>query len=214
MHEPDTDPRRQALLSELERRVGDPRVLAAIAAVPRDAFVPEEVRDEAWENHPLPIGGGQTISQPLIVARMCELLELRGHERVLDVGTGRGYHAAVLARLAAEVISVERDASLSAHAREALAAAGVENVTLVVGDGCEGHPPRAPYQAINVAAAPPEIPPALLEQLDDGGRLVIPTGRRRQWLVRTRRRGDVFERERLDEVRFVPLVAGSPAAEK
>ena len=211
MAEPDNDPRRDALLSELGRRVGDPRVLAAIAAVPRDAFVPAEVRDEAWENHPLPIGGGQTISQPLIVARMCELLELRGDERVLDVGSGRGYHAAVLAQLAAEVVSVERDAGLSAHAREALAAAGVGNVTLVVGDGCEGHPPRAPYDAINVAAATPEIPPPLIEQLADGGRLVIPTGRRRQWLVRVRRRGDSFERERLDEVRFVPLVAGAPA---
>ena len=211
MAEPDTDPRREALLRELEPRVGDARVLAAIATVPRDAFVPAEVRDEAWANHPLPIGSGQTISQPLIVARMCELLELRGGERVLDVGTGRGYHAAVLAQLAAEVVSVERDAGLSAHAREALAAAGVDNVTLVVGDGCDGHPPRAPYDAINVAAATPEIPPALLEQLADGGRLVIPTGRRRQWLVRVRRRGDSFERERLDEVRFVPLVAGAPA---
>ncbi len=212
MSGPDTDSRREALISELKPRIGDPRVLAAIAAVPRDAFVPESVRDQAWENHPLPIGGGQTISQPLIVARMCELLELRGNERVLDVGTGRGYHAAVLAQLAAEVVSIERDASLSAHAREALAAAGIGNVTLVVGDGSEGHASRAPYDAINVAAATPEIPPALTEQLVDGGRLVFPAGRRRQWLVRMRRRGDVFERERLDEVRFVPLVAGVPAS--
>ena len=211
MSESHTDPRREALLSELEPRVGDARVLAAIAAVPRDAFVPAEVRDEAWANQPLPIGGGQTISQPLIVARMCELLELQGDERVLDVGTGRGYHAAVLARLVAEVVSVERDASLSAYAREALATAGVGNVTLVVGDGRQGYPLRAPYDAINVAAATPEIPPALTAQLADGGRLVIPTGKRRQWLVRMRRRGDVFERERLDEVRFVPLVEGVPA---
>ena len=211
MSEPPTDVRRAALLKELEPRVSDARVLAAIAAVPREAFVPPEVRDEAWENHPLPIGAGQTISQPLIVARMCELLELRGDERVLDVGTGRGYHAAVLAHLAAEVVSVERDAGLSALAREALAAAGVHNVTLVVGDGCQGHAPRAPYDAINVAAATPEIPPALTEQLVDGGRLVIPTGRRRQWLERVRRRGDALESERLDEVRFVPLVAGAPA---
>ncbi len=203
--------RREALLSDLARRVSDERVLEAIATVPRDAFVPEDLRHEAWENHPLPIGHGQTISQPLIVARMCELLELCGHERVLDVGTGRGYHAAVLARLAREVISVERDPTLSGLAREALAAAGIGNVTLIVGDGRAGHPPRAPYDAINVAAATPEIPSPLTDQLADGGRMVIPTGRRRQWLVRLRRRGDAIERERLDEVRFVPLLAGAPA---
>ena len=212
MAEPDPNPGRDALLSELAGRVSDARVLAAIAAVPRDVFVPEELRDQAWANHPLPIGHGQTISQPLIVARMCELLELRGSERVLDVGTGRGYHAAVLAHLAAEVVSIERDAGLSTLAREALGAAGVANVSLVVGDGYDGHPPRAPYEAINVAAASPEIPPALIDQLADGGRLVIPTGRRRQWLVRVRRRGDVYERERLDQVRFVPLVGGVTSA--
>jgi protein-L-isoaspartate(D-aspartate) O-methyltransferase len=211
MSEPGTHPDRETLLSDLARRVSDHRVLEAIAAVPRDAFVPAEVRDEAWANHPLPIGHGQTISQPLIVARMCELLELRGSERVLDVGTGRGYHAAVLAHLAREVVSVERDATLSRHARQSLAAADVRNVTLVVGDGSEGHPPRAPYDAINVAAAAPRVPPALVDQLADGGRLVIPTGRRRQWLVRLRRRGDVLEQERLDEVRFVPLVSGTAA---
>lgn len=211
MSDSDRNRRRDALLSELSRRVTDPRVLAAVAAVPREAFVPEAVRGEAWENHPLPIGHGQTISQPLIVARMCELLELRGDECVLDVGTGRGYHAAVLGHLAREVISVERDATLSKHARHALAAAGIENVALIVGDGWQGHPPRAPYGAINVAAASPEIPAALREQLADGGRLVIPTGRRRQYLVRLRRRGDAFEEERLDEVRFVPLVPGAPA---
>ena len=211
MSEPDPNPRRDVLLSDLARRVRDERVLEAIAAVPRDAFVPEELRQEAWENHPLPIGHGQTISQPLIVARMCELLELRGNERVLDVGTGRGYHAAVLARLAREVVSVERDPALSRLAREALAAAGIGNVILIVGDGREGHPQRAPYDAINVAAATAEIPSALTDQLADGGRMVIPTGGRRQWLVRLRRRGDALEQERLDEVRFVPLVEGTPA---
>jgi protein-L-isoaspartate(D-aspartate) O-methyltransferase len=210
MSEPGPNPQRDALLSELARRVSDERVLDAIAAVPRDAFVPEELRQEAWENHPLPIGHGQTISQPLIVARMCELLELRGDERVLDVGTGRGYHAAVLAHLAREIVSVERDPALSRLAREALAAAGIGNVILIVGDGRAGHPPRAPYDAINVAAATAEIPSALTEQLADGGRMVIPTGGRRQWLVRLRRRGDALEQERLDEVRFVPLVEGAP----
>ena len=211
MSDRDDTPARDALLGELSRRVGDARVLEAIASVPREVFVPEEVRELAWENRPLPIGGGQTISQPLIVARMCELLELHGGERVLDVGTGRGYHAAILSRLAAEVVSVERDPVLSSHAREALAAAGVGNVTLVVGDGCAGHTARAPYDAINVAAATPRIPAALCDQLADGGRMVIPTGRRRQWLVRLRRRGESVERERLDEVRFVPLIAGAPS---
>ena len=207
MSEPPTDPRRTALLKELEPRVSDARVLAAIAAVPREAFVPPEVRDEAWENHPLPIGAGQTISQPLIVARMCELLELRGDERVLDVGTGRGYHAAVLAHLAAEVVSIERHAELSRLAGEALRAAGVENVRLVVGDGAEGFPPMAPYDAINVAAAcPGRVPPALEAQLADGGRLVAPVGDRDQELVLVTRRGDGLVRRPAGAVRFVPLV--------
>jgi protein-L-isoaspartate(D-aspartate) O-methyltransferase len=200
------------LLDELAPRIHDRRVLRALAAVPREAFVPEPVRALAWENRALPIGEGQTISQPYVVARMCELLELRGGEHVLDVGTGSGYHAAVLARLAARVISIERHASLSRRARAALDAAGVANVTLVTGDGTRGHPAEAPYDAINVAAgAEHGVPRALADQLADGGRMVIPADGVRQRLVVVRRRDGALEREAHDPVRFVPLVTGDAA---
>src|SRR5687767_13171450 len=162
-------------MDELSRAVYDRRVLAALAAVPRDVFVPRSLRRRAWENAALPIGEDQTISQPYVVARMCELLELAGDETVLDVGTGSGYHAAVLAQLAARVISIERHEGLSRTAREALDAAGVGNVALVVGDGSRGHPDAAPYGAINVAAGSSHgVPTALTDQLADGGRLVLP----------------------------------------
>jgi protein-L-isoaspartate(D-aspartate) O-methyltransferase len=172
-----------------------------MAAVPRDAFVPPELRDRAWEDGPLPIGEGQTISQPLVVARMCELLELTGGERVLDVGTGSGYHAAVLARLCAHVWTIERHAVLSERAAASLEAAGVENVTLLAGDGTLGHPAAAPYDAINVAAAAGELPPPLEAQLAPGGRLVAPIGGR---LVVVRHGG---AREAHERVAFVPLIA-------
>jgi protein-L-isoaspartate(D-aspartate) O-methyltransferase len=155
---------------------------------------------------PLPIGCGQTISQPLVVARMCEVLGLRGDERVLDVGTGSGYHAAVLAQLAAHVWSVERHPELSALAARNLAAAGVRNVTLAVGDGTLGLPSHAPYDAINVAAAGAEIPAALQEQLGAGGRLVAPVEDGEQRLVLLRRGELGLERTSLERVRFVPLV--------
>jgi protein-L-isoaspartate(D-aspartate) O-methyltransferase len=197
------------LIRELARRIRDERVLAAMAAVPRDVFVPPELRSEAWVNTSLPIGSGQTISQPYVVARMCELLELRGDETVLDVGTGSGYHAAVLGRLAATVVSIERHASLSREAEAAIAEAGVDNVTLIVGDGSLGHPAAAPYDAINVAAGSAQgVPPALAQQLADGGRMVIPSGDA-QRLVLIRRHGDRLEQERHDPVRFVPLVTQS-----
>src|SRR5215210_6528444 len=141
------------LVAELRRYVGDERVLEAIRRVPREAFVPPDLRRHAYENTALGIGCGQTISQPLVVARMTELLELRPGDRVLDVGTGSGYHAAVLAALAGHVWSIERHADLSRLAGEALARAGVENVTLTVGDGSRGLPEEAPFNAINVAAA-------------------------------------------------------------
>ena len=131
---------RDRLLTQLRPQIDDERVLQAIAAVPRDRFVPAALRRDAWENVPLPIGSEQTISQPLVVARMCELLELRGAERILDIGTGSGYHAAVLAHLGAHVWSIERHAGLSAQAGENLAAAGIGNVTLLVGDGARGLP--------------------------------------------------------------------------
>jgi protein-L-isoaspartate(D-aspartate) O-methyltransferase len=200
---------RERLIGELSTHIADRRVLAAIAAVPRDLFVPESVRREAWANTSLPIGHGQTISQPSVVARMCELLELRGGEHVLDVGTGSGYHAAVLARLAADVVSIERHAALSREAAQALAAGGIGNVELVVGDGSRGHPDRAPYDAINVAAGSRHgVPRALVEQLADGGRLVLPIDGGHQRLTLVRRRGDRIEQEAHDAVRFVPLVTG------
>jgi protein-L-isoaspartate(D-aspartate) O-methyltransferase len=195
------------LVAELRGALSDERVLAAVRDVPRDVFVPEQLRDEAWDNVPLPIGCDQTISQPLIVARMCELLELGGGERVLDVGTGSGYHAALLARLAAEVYSIERHAELSGRAARALAAAGAGNVTLAVGDGSQGLPAHAPYDAINVAAAASRrIPPALIAQLAPGGRLVAPVEERgEQRLALLREHGGELQVVRLDRVRFVPL---------
>ena len=198
---------KDGLIAELGRSIHDQRVLAAIAAVPRDLFVPPGLRAQAWRNRALPIAAGQSISQPLVVARMCELLALRGGERVLDVGTGSGYHAAVLARLGARVCSIERHRALSEGAREALAAAGAGDVELFVGDGTRGLPERAPYDAINVAAGAESGPPeALLEQLADGGRMVIPAAGKRQRLVLLRRVGAGFEEERHERVRFVPLV--------
>ena len=162
---------------------------------------------EAWDNIPLPIGSGQTISQPLVVARMCELLELTGSESVLDVGTGSGYHAALLARLARHVYSIEVHASLSRSAAANLRAAGVENVTLTIGDGSRGLPAHAPYDAINVAAAAGGgIPPALPAQLRPGGRLVAPVDKGEQRLVVARRTDAGVTLTELERVRFVPLV--------
>ena len=197
---------REGLLRELRSHIRDQRVLRSIAETPRDLFVPPELRDRAWENGPLPIGEGQTISQPLVVARMCEVLELTGTEKVLDVGTGSGYHAAVLARLAARVISIERHVSLSAQAAENLAAAGIE-VELVTGDGNLGWEPEAPYEAINVAAASPGgVPAALEDQLAPNGRLVLPIDNGDQRLLLVRNDGGRYTREHLERVRFVPLV--------
>jgi protein-L-isoaspartate(D-aspartate) O-methyltransferase len=196
----------ERLLRTLARHIRDERVLEAVRAVPREAFVPPEMRDDAWENVPLPIGADQTISQPLVVARMLELLELEGDERVLDVGTGSGYHAALLARLAAHVWSIEIHRELSERAAATLARLGVENVTLRVGDGAQGWPEAAPYDAVNVAAAALDAVPApLLDQLASGGRLVAPVERGDQYLVHCRRTDGDVECRRLERVRFVPL---------
>lgn len=190
---------RSELIEELRPRVADERVLAAVAQVDRAAFVPVELRPQAWANAALPIGHGQTISQPLVVARMAELLDVRPGDRVLDVGTGSGYAAAVLAALGGEVTSIERHPELSVQAGHVLRDAAL----LVVGDGALGWPPSAPYDVINVAASARAVPPALIEQLADGGRLVMPVGER---LTRIRRTGDELVRDEHDPVRFVPLV--------
>jgi len=184
-------------------------VLAAVAAVPRERFVAPGDVERAWDNRALGIACGQTISQPLVVARMCEALAPAPGARVLDVGTGSGYHAAVLAALGADVVSVEIVPELSVQAAANLAAAGIDGIELVVGDGRAGHPPRAPYDGICVAAtADREIPRALLDQLASGGRLVAPirSGRRERLVLVTRDAGGALARQDLDEVRFVPLV--------
>jgi protein-L-isoaspartate(D-aspartate) O-methyltransferase len=178
---PEPAAQRRAMVERQLRRRGirDERVLQAMARVPRELFVPEELRDRAYDDAALPIGAGQTISQPFMVAVIAQELGLRGRERVLDVGTGSGYQAAVLAELAAEVHSVERIPELAERARAALAATGYEErVTVHVGDGTRGLRERAPFAAIAVAAAAPEPPPSLYEQLEPGGRLVVPVGER------------------------------------
>jgi protein-L-isoaspartate(D-aspartate) O-methyltransferase len=160
------------------RDVSDERVLAAMAKVPRELFVPESLRGRAYDDAALPIGAGQTISQPYMVARICEALALRGDERVLDVGSGSGYQAAVLAELAAEVDTIERVPELADLARANLVAAGYDRVRVHTGDGSRGLAERAPFDAIAVAAAAPELPQTLYDQLEPRGRLVVPVGRR------------------------------------
>jgi protein-L-isoaspartate(D-aspartate) O-methyltransferase len=197
------------LMEMLRAHVRDERVLDAVAAVDRARFVPPELRDRAWENAPLPIGRGQTISQPLVVARMLEVLDPDPGARVLDVGTGSGWHAALLGRLAGRVWSIERQAALVEGARAALDAAGVDNVTVLVGDGSHGLADRAPFDAINVAAAAAGgVPPALADQLAPGGRMVVPVGDADQHLVVLERKADGKIRQtELEPVRFVPLVS-------
>ena len=197
----------ERLVAELRPYVEDERVLDAILRVPRERFVPPELRRHAYDNTALGIGCGQTISQPLVVARMTELLELTPEDRVLDVGTGSGYHAAVLATLARHVWSIERHETLSRRAAEALAEAGIFNVTLLVGDGSLGLPEQAPFDAINVAAAGSrDALRHLVGQLALGGRLVAPVTGLQQRLAVARRDEDGVRWRELEEVRFVPLV--------
>jgi protein-L-isoaspartate(D-aspartate) O-methyltransferase len=189
------------------RDIADERVLAAMERVPRELFLSPEERRRAYDDAALPIGAGQTISQPYMVARICEALMLTGTERVLDVGTGSGYQAAVLAELAPEVVTIERVPELAESARAALAEAGYENVEVRVGDGTLGVPDRAPFGAIAVAAAAPEIPQTLYEQLEPGGRMAVPVGGRRsqelQLVVKSPEGAAVV---RSVPCRFVPLV--------
>ena len=202
--------RRQRMVSEqlVRRDIIDPHVLAAFGSIARERFVPGELGGQAYDDAPLPIGAGQTISQPYVVAVTMQALQLRGHERVLEIGTGSGYAAAVLGTLAREVETVERIVELAAAAAERLAGLGFTNVHVHHGDGTLGWPPCAPYEAIAVAAGAPRPPRPLLEQLAPGGRLVLPHGDAdHQRLVRITRRGpEQFEEEDLGEVRFVPLL--------
>ena len=194
---------------QLRRRgIGDERVLEAMAEVPREQFVGSEQRRRAYADSALPIGAGQTISQPWIVAAICQALELEGTERVLEVGTGSGYSACVLAKLAAEVITIERHADLAADAGQKLAALGVANVEVVVGDGSLGLPTRAPFGSIAVHATAPAPPRRLLAQLVEGGCLVVPVASRgADMLTRYRRRDvDEFEATVIGPCRFVPLI--------
>jgi protein-L-isoaspartate(D-aspartate) O-methyltransferase len=179
-----------------------------MGAVARERFLPPELEEFAYEDSPLPIAAGQTISQPFIVALMVEAAELGPRDRVLEIGTGSGYGAAVLSRIAGEVWTIERHAELSDQARDRLAAAGADNVHVRTGDGTLGWPEAAPFDAIIVTAGGPAVPRALVEQLADGGRLVIPVGgeARDQHLVRARREGDRLLPEDLGPVRFVPLI--------
>lgn len=188
------------------RDIRDRRVLEAMRSVPRHLFVLPQHRRQAYSDGPLPIGGGQTISQPYIVALMTQLLNLKGDELVLEIGTGSGYQAAILSRLAREVHSIERDRELAERAVRVLSSLGIDNVHVHVGDGSQGLPEYAPYQAILVTAAAPEVPKVMLDQLDDGGRLVIPVGGRfGQFLELWERKGAEFNQDILAPVAFVPL---------
>ncbi len=200
--------RERMVREQIEARgVRDPRVLQAMREVPRHLFVLEHLRASAYEDGPLPIGYGQTISQPYIVALMTELARVAPGARVLDVGTGSGYQAAVLAQMGAEVYTTEIIAELAEAARKRLRALGYDDVHVRVADGSLGWPEHAPYQAIVVAAAPARVPRALLDQLDVGGRLVLPVGRRIQELnVYERMPDGTFRRTSAGPVRFVPLV--------
>jgi len=199
---------RSRLVETLQRKgIRDLAVLRAIGTVPRHLFVPESVRHRAYDDVALPISGGQTISQPWVQARYLELAGLTGRERVLEVGAGSGYQTALLTVLADAVFAVERIPALAQSARKALEAAGIRNVTVLVGDGTLGWRPFAPYDAILVAAASPEIPAPLVDQLAPSGRLIIPLGdRQNQVLTLGRRVGDELQLSTVADVRFVPLL--------
>jgi len=199
---------REELLASLRSSITDERVLAAVAEVPRELFVSPSLQQFAYADRPLPIGGGQTISQPYMVALMTSLLDLRPGARVLEIGTGSGYQAAVLSRVAAEVYSIEILAPLAERSRRTLADLGVRNVHVLTGDGYQGWPGEGPFDGILVTAAPPSIPEPLLQQLKVGSRLVIPVGvpgAIQNLLVLTKRADGGFDRSNVMPVRFVPM---------
>ena len=210
---PDAFHNQRIAMVELQLRsrgIRDERVLAAMERVPRHEFVPEALRADAYADMPLPIGNAQTISQPYIVAAMLEALQLRADDRVLEIGTGSGYMTALLAELAADVISIERHAELAQRAREVLVRLGSKNLQITVGDGSLGFPAAAPYDAIIASAAAPVIPPALIEQLNEGGRMVIPIGPpHAQQLQLVRKAGVGAVITPLDPCRFVPMIGES-----
>lgn len=189
----------------IARGVRDPNTLAAMRVIPRHLFVPAGLVKQAYDDHPLPIGHGQTISQPYIVAFMTEALGLKGGETVLEVGSGSGYQSAVLARIAARVFSIEIVTLLAMESKERMTRLGYRNVTIRAGDGYAGWPEHAPFDAILVAAAAPRVPEPLKQQLKEGGRLILPVGDQVQELMVITRRGSKFEERRLLSVRFVPM---------
>ncbi|MBH1930123.1 protein-L-isoaspartate(D-aspartate) O-methyltransferase [Serratia rubidaea] len=202
----------QTLLAQLRQQgIQDERLLQAMAAVPRERFVDEALQHKAYENTALPIGSGQTISQPYTVARMTELLNLTPTSRVLEIGTGSGYQTAILAHLVQHVCSVERIKGLQWQAKRRLKQLDLHNVSTRHGDGWQGWASRGPFDAIIVTAAPLEIPQALMAQLDDGGIMVLPVGDQSQILKRIQRRGSEFVIDAVEAVRFVPLVKGELA---
>jgi protein-L-isoaspartate(D-aspartate) O-methyltransferase len=204
-----TEERHEMVREQIQARgVHDPRVLDAMREVKRHLFVPSASPDEAYQDFPLPIGEGQTISQPYIVALMTELLDTTPTDRVLEVGTGSGYQAAVLSHLVADVYSIEIVKSLSERAAEHLEEQGYTNVHLRVGDGYNGWPEYAPFDGIIVTAAPPEIPPRLIEQLKDGGRMVVPVGTNYQELLLIEKKDGELKKRVITAVRFVPMVKG------
>ncbi len=209
----ETPQREQMVTEQLQARgIDDARVLAAMGQIPRELFVPANLQDKSYDDMALPIDCQQTISQPLIVAMMSQALELKGTERVLEVGTGSGYQTAILSQLAAEVISIERHEDLSLTATNRLGQLGCQNVTTIVGDGTRGCPEKAPFDRIMVTAAAGETPPALLDQLADDGRLVIPLGKpledgKAQTLTLIHKNKGRLTRTILTGCRFVPLVA-------
>ena len=196
--------------------VTDTKVLAAIERVPRERFVEEAFLDQAYANQALPISCGQTISQPLVVGLMTQALEISDRQKVLEVGTGSGYQAAILCKLARRVYTIERHRDLLLEAERRFAALGIHNITTMVGDGYKGWPAQAPFERILVTAAARIVPPDLVAQLsDEGGIMVIPVGDvggQNQEVIRVRKNGNTFESERLFPVRFVPLVQGVPQA--